>query len=68
MIEIKDSEARRASLGEHQRARIEHIAIEVDDLDATLRALEVLGVQPKAPLDCLETASPSGRNRTVATA
>jgi methylmalonyl-CoA/ethylmalonyl-CoA epimerase len=41
--------ARRARLGEHQRARIEHIAIEVDDLDAMLHALEVLGVRPQAP-------------------
>lgn len=49
VIEIKDSEARRVRLGEHQRARIDHIAIEVDDLDTTLRALEALGVRPKAP-------------------
>ena len=49
VIEIVDLEARRSRLGEHQRARIEHIAIEVDDLNATRRALEALGVQPKAP-------------------
>jgi methylmalonyl-CoA/ethylmalonyl-CoA epimerase len=49
VIEIRDQEARLARLGEHQQARIEHIAIEVDDLEATLRALEALAVRPKAP-------------------
>lgn len=49
VIEVTDPVARRARLGEGQRARIEHIAIEVDDLDATLQALDALGVQPKAP-------------------
>jgi methylmalonyl-CoA/ethylmalonyl-CoA epimerase len=49
MIEVLDPAARRARLGAGQRARIEHIAIEVDDLDATLSALQVLGVLPGAP-------------------
>ena len=48
VIQIVDPEIRRVRLGENQRARIEHIAIEVDDLHATLRALKALGVQPKA--------------------
>jgi len=79
VIEIRDPVARRARLGEHQRARIEHIAIEVDDLDAMLHALEVLGVRPQAPprlswecdpklhRACLVADLPSGRNRTAAT-
>ena len=54
VIEIVDPEARRARLGEHQQARIEHIAIEVDDQDATLQALAA--------------ASLSGRNRRAAMA
>lgn len=49
VIQLADPEARRVRLGDGQRARIEHIAIEVDDLDATLRALEALGVRPNAP-------------------
>ena len=49
VIEILDPEQRRQRLGEGQRARIEHIAIEVDDLDSTLEALEALGIHPDAP-------------------
>jgi len=49
LIEVSDPEVRRTRLGEGQRARIEHIAIEVEDLDATLEALEALGVRPNAP-------------------
>ncbi len=49
MIEVLDPTVRRVRLGEDQRARIEHIAIEVDDLDSTLRVLQALGVRSKAP-------------------
>ena len=49
VIEILDPEQRRARLGDGRRARIEHIAIEVDDLDATLRALAALGIRADAP-------------------
>ena len=39
----------RRRLGEGQQARIEDIAIEVDDLDSTLEALGALGIRPDAP-------------------
>src|SRR5437867_4979067 len=48
-IEVLDPAARRVRLGEGQRARIEHIAIEIVDLDATLSALQALGILPSAP-------------------
>ena len=49
VIEILDPDQRRRRLGEGARARIEHIAIEVDDLDATLAALAALGIEADAP-------------------
>lgn len=59
VIEVHDPQARRERLGDGNRARIEHIAIEVDDLRDTLRALEGLGVRADAaPL-------PVGRNLNV---
>jgi mannose-6-phosphate isomerase-like protein (cupin superfamily) len=48
-IEILDPEQRALRLGEGTAARIEHIAIEVSDLDRTYEALEQLGVEPKGP-------------------
>lgn len=48
VIEIGDLEARRRRLGEHARARIEHIAVEVDDLGAALTHLRALGAQTTA--------------------
>ena len=58
-IEVHDPDSRRERLGDGNRARIEHIAIEVDDLRTTLRALEGLGVRTDAaPL-------PIGRNLNV---
>ncbi len=48
VIQILDPEQRRRRLGDGQQARIEHIAIEVDDLDATLEGLAVLGIRPDA--------------------
>ena len=43
-IEIHDEDARGLRLGT-EKARIEHIAIEVDDVQATLQALEGLGIR-----------------------
>ena len=43
MIEVSEPEARRTRLGD-SAARIEHIAIEVDDLAATAAALAAKGV------------------------
>ena len=48
IIEISDPESRRDRLGEGAAARIEHIAIEVDDLQLALVALERLGISAKA--------------------
>lgn len=47
-IEILDPERRAQRLGEGP-ARIDHIAIEVSNLDDTFEALEQNGVQPKGP-------------------
>jgi catechol 2,3-dioxygenase-like lactoylglutathione lyase family enzyme len=48
LVEILDPEQRAERLGADQ-ARIEHIAFEVDDLDATYAALGALGIEAKAP-------------------
>jgi catechol 2,3-dioxygenase-like lactoylglutathione lyase family enzyme len=48
LVEILDPEQRQERLGADQ-ARIEHIAFEVDDLDATYAALGALGIEAKAP-------------------
>ena len=48
LIEPTDPDVRARRLGS-ARARIEHIALEVGDLDATLTALAALGVAPNAP-------------------
>lgn len=45
LIEPIDATRRRERLGGDVRARVEHIAIEVDDLAGTMRALERLGVR-----------------------
>lgn len=44
LLEHHEPEARRAWLGDSAQGRIEHIAIEVDDLEATLAALRELGI------------------------
>ena len=44
MIEISEPGERAKRLGS-EKARIEHIALEVDDLTTTLQALEGLGVR-----------------------
>ena len=49
IIEPLDAGLRRERLGEGNRARIEHIAFQVGDLDAALAALGALGVEPNAP-------------------
>jgi methylmalonyl-CoA/ethylmalonyl-CoA epimerase len=49
IIEPLDPELRRTRLGEGTRARIEHIAFDVADLQQTLDALDALDVRPNAP-------------------
>ncbi len=49
VIEVSDPEARRQRLGEGQRARIEHIAVEVENLQAALARLAALGVRTNTP-------------------
>lgn len=49
VIEISDPEARRQRLGEGSRARIEHIAVEVENLQAALARLAALGVRTNDP-------------------
>jgi methylmalonyl-CoA/ethylmalonyl-CoA epimerase len=49
VIELGDPEARRLRLGEGVQARIDHIAVEVEDLHATLTALAALGVRTTLP-------------------
>jgi methylmalonyl-CoA/ethylmalonyl-CoA epimerase len=44
LIEVIDEDERARRLGE-DRARVEHIAVEVDDLDKTALALKALGVR-----------------------
>ena len=48
LIEPVDPEIRAQRLGD-EKARIEHLAFEVDDLDATLEALAALGFETTAP-------------------
>lgn len=49
LLEIGDAEARRRRLGTEAKARIEHIAVEVDDLQSALSALAPLGVRTTQP-------------------
>lgn len=49
VIEVRNPEMRKTRLGEGQRARIEHLAFEVEDLGQTQALLEGLGVQLTAP-------------------
>lgn len=49
VIEVRNPEMRKARLGEGNRARIEHIAFEVEDLAQTIALMEGLGVQMTAP-------------------
>lgn len=53
LVEILDPDERRTRLGDGE-ARIEHVALEVDDLDATYAALAALGVGAKAPPRAVE--------------
>ncbi len=48
-IQVTDPELRRKRLGEGAEARIEHIAIQVDDLDATISALRDQGIETTTP-------------------
>lgn len=49
VIEVTDPEARRQRLGDGARARIEHIAVEVDSLKTALDRLAPLGVRTNEP-------------------
>lgn len=49
LIEVADPELRRTRLPEGERVRIEHVAFEVDDLDATIAALAALGIELTGP-------------------
>ncbi len=49
VIEVGDPEARRRRLGDGKLARIEHIAVEVDDLVASLARLISLGARTTTP-------------------
>jgi methylmalonyl-CoA/ethylmalonyl-CoA epimerase len=49
MIEPQDSEGRRKQLADGNRARIDHIAVEVDDIQAVLKKLAPLGVRTRDP-------------------
>ncbi len=49
LIEIGNPEERRRRLGDGKRARIEHIAVEVDDLGAATARVAALGGQTTAP-------------------
>ena len=49
LLEIGDPEARRKRLGVGARARIEHIAVEVENLGAALAQLTPRGVRTTAP-------------------
>lgn len=53
LVELIDPDQRRERLGGGE-ARIEHIAFEVDDLDAVYTALDALGVKPKTPPQAAE--------------
>lgn len=48
LLYFSEPERRSAWLAGAEQARIEHIAVEVDDLEATTRALSALGVQSLA--------------------
>jgi methylmalonyl-CoA/ethylmalonyl-CoA epimerase len=49
VIQIGDPESRRRRLGEGKRARIEHIAVEVDNLGASMAQLASSGVRTTSP-------------------
>jgi methylmalonyl-CoA/ethylmalonyl-CoA epimerase len=46
---VRDPDARHARLGEGVEARIEHIAIEVENLGETLKLLAALGIETTGP-------------------
>ena len=49
LIEILDPAMREQRLGEGRAARVEHIALEVEDLNAALAALAGLGIETTGP-------------------
>jgi methylmalonyl-CoA/ethylmalonyl-CoA epimerase len=62
-IEVTDPELRRQRLGDGAQARVEHIAIEVDDLDTTISSLRERGVEMTTPAPWI-----AGTNRNIFTA
>jgi len=49
LIEMKDSESNRVRLAGETAARLEHIALEVESLTATMEVLEALGIALTGP-------------------
>ena len=49
LVEVTDPESRKERLGEGNQARVEHVAIQVENLQQALTSLEKLGVRPNAP-------------------
>lgn len=62
-VEVTDPELRLQRLGEGAKARVEHIAFEVDDLDGTMSGLRDKGVQMTTPEPWI-----AGTNRNIFTA
>jgi catechol 2,3-dioxygenase-like lactoylglutathione lyase family enzyme len=61
-VEVTDAKLRRERLGDGAKARIEHIAFEVDDLDGTMSALRDKGVTMTTPEPWI-----AGTNRNIFT-
>ena len=49
LIEVTDPELRKQRLGEGAQARIEHIAIEVENLDKTIATIRGQGIETTTP-------------------
>lgn len=49
MIEVTDADERASRLGSGHAARIEHVAVEVDDLDKAIAGLAGIGVRASGP-------------------
>jgi methylmalonyl-CoA/ethylmalonyl-CoA epimerase len=62
LVELGDEEARRRRLGEGVQSRVEHIAIEVDDVEAARDELRTRGVEMQS-----DTPSISGPTRSFFT-
>jgi methylmalonyl-CoA/ethylmalonyl-CoA epimerase len=49
LVEVTDPESRKERLGDGNQARVEHVAIQVENLQEALTSLEKLGVRPTSP-------------------